>query len=337
MKKLKMALVGAGVIGHVHAQCLYESAYIDFCAVVDIRPEAAKELAETYGVRWFDSVERCLAEMPEIEAYDICVQEDFHVAPSVTVANAGKHILLEKPIAKTAAEAKQIVDAAEKNGVRLLIGHLLHYDARYAQLLESVQRGDLGDISHIFVRRANTQATAKRLGGKVSYMYYLGVHDIEMMCAYANGGRPVRAYAQTPTKVCAPYGDADGMFAIVNFDNGVVGSFEIDWSTPDPSPRPVWSVARVAGTKGTGEVDADFYGLTMAMDGNFAKNDTMLSPVFNGAMQGDMPLQINHFARSILNGTPFAMDLRTAVDAVRIIEACFKSAQTGSPVDIRCD
>lgn len=337
MKQLKMALVGAGVIGHVHAECLAESPYIEFCAVVDICEAKAKELADTYGVRAFASVDACLAEMPEIEAYDVCVQEDYHVAPTVTIANAGKHIFIEKPIAKTTAEAKQIVEAAENNGVRLLVGHLLHYDARYAQLLESVKRGDLGDISHIFVRRANTQATAQRLGGKVSYMYYLGVHDIEMMCAYANGGRPIRAYAQTPTKVCEKYGDADGIFAIVNFDNGVVGSFEIDWSTPEPSPRPVWSVARVAGTKGTGEVDADFYGLTMALDGAFNKADTMLSPVFNGKMEGDMPLQLNHFAKSVLEGTPFVVDLQTPVDAVRIIDACFESAKTGMPVDISLD
>lgn len=335
MKKLKMALVGAGIIGHCHAQCLFESPYIDFCAVVDIRPEAAKSLADTYGIAWFDSVEKCLAEMPEIEAYDVCVQEDFHVAPTVTIANAGKHILIEKPIAKTTKESLEIIEAVEKNGVRLLVAHLLHYDARYAQLLESIERGDLGDISHIFVRRANTWSTAKRLGGKVSYMYYLGVHDIEIMCACAKGGRPTRVYAQTPTKVCEQFGDADGMFAIVNFDNGIVGSFEIDWSTPDPSPRPVWSVARVAGTKGTGEVDADFYGLTMHLDGNYAKGDTHLSPVYNGVMHGDMPQQINHFAKAILEDKPFIVNLQTPVDAVRIIDAAFESVKTGLPVDIK--
>lgn len=335
MKKLRMALVGAGVIGHVHAQCLAESPFIDFCAVVDIRADAAKALADQYGIKWYDSVEKCLSDVPDIEAYDICVQEDYHVAPAVTVANAGKHILIEKPIAKTTPEALEIVNAAKTNNVRLLVAHLLHYDARYAQLLEAVRRGDLGEISHIFVRRANTQATAKRLGGKVSYMYYLGVHDIEMMCAYANGGRPTRVYAQTPNKVCRKYGDADGMFGIVNFDNGVVGSFEIDWSTPDPSPRPVWSVARVAGTLGTGEVDADFYGLTIAAADAYNKADTMLSPVFNGTMHGDMPLQINHFAQSVLNGTPFEVDLETPVDAVRIIDAAFESVKIGLPVEIR--
>lgn len=337
MKTLKMALVGAGVIGHVHAQCLQESPYIDFMAVVDIRPEAAKEIAGQYGIRWFDSVEKCLQEMPEIEAYDVCVQEDFHVAPTVTIVNAKKHVLLEKPIAKTTKEALEIVNAAKTNGVRLLIAHLLHYDARYAQLLETVQNGGLGEISHIFVRRANTISTAKRLGGKVSYMYYLGVHDIEMMCAYANGGRPIRVYAQTPTKVCKEYGDADGMFAIINFDNGVVGCFEVDWSTPDPSPRPVWSVARVAGTKGTGEVDADFYGLTVVANNMYTKADTMLNPVFNGVMHGDMPRQINHFAQSILNGTPFIVNLQTPVDAVRIIDACFESSKIGKSVEIRYD
>lgn len=335
MKKLKMALVGAGVIGKVHAQCLHENPNIEFCAVVDINEKAAKELAKKYNIKWYNSVAACLKESNEIEAYDICVQEDYHVGPTVEIANAGKHILLEKPIAKTTDEAIKIIKATESNKVRLLIAHLLHYDARYAQLQELIEKGHLGEISYIYVRRANTISTAKRLGGKVSFMYYLGVHDIEIMCSYANGGRPIRAYAQTPTKVCAPYGDSDGMVGIVNFDNGIIGCFEIDWYTHEPSPQPVWSVARVAGTLGTGEVDGDFHGLKVYSGNNYTQADTMLSPTFNGVMHGDMPLQIDHFAKSILNDSPFIVGLRTPVDAIRIIDACFESIRIGIPVNIQ--
>ncbi len=332
MSKLKMALVGAGVIGHVHAIALHENEKIDFRAVVDINRDAADELAKQYGCRAYGSIEECIGQ-EEVDAFDICVTEDFHVGPAVAAANAGKAILLEKPIAKTAAEALEIKQAAEENGVRIMIAHLLHFDARYGVLLDTAKKGGLGDISSVFVKRCNNLSTCKRIGGKVSFMYYLGVHDIELLCAYA-GGRPVRAYAQFPNKICGQYNDDDGIFGIVNFDNGVVGCFEIDWSYPETMPMPVWSYARVSGTEGVGVVEAGPQGLTIATHDEFAYPDTMLSPIFNKKMHGDMALQIDHFADCVLNGKEFAVDMQTPIDAVKIIDACFASQKSGIPVDI---
>ena len=142
MSKLRMALVGAGVIGGVHAVALHENPSIDFTAVVDIRREAAVHLAGQYGIPAYQSLEDCL-KREAIDAVDLCVNEENHVAPAVLAARAGKHILLEKPIARTTAEALTIKAAAEENGVRLMIAHLLHFDARYAVLLDAVQAGKL--------------------------------------------------------------------------------------------------------------------------------------------------------------------------------------------------
>ncbi len=330
--KLKMALIGAGIIGEVHAISMSENPNIDLVAIVDVKEAAAKKMAEQYGIPYFTTIEGCLGQV-EVDAFDICVNEEYHMDVAVEAAKAGKHILLEKPIAKTAAEAEAIIRACEENGVRLMIAHLLRFDARYAVLKDAIDAGKLGDVSSVYVKRCNTLATCKRLGGKVSFLYYLGVHDIEILCAYA-GGRPVKVYAQFPDKICKQYGDDDGMFALVNFDNGVVGSIEIDWSYQETMPAPVWSYARVCGTKGDGTVEADKPALTILTEKEFAYTDTMLSPVFNGIMHGDMAIQIDHFAKSILNGTEFAIDLQTPTDAVRIIDACFESKKTGAPVDI---
>ncbi|MDW7657928.1 MAG: Gfo/Idh/MocA family oxidoreductase [Bacillota bacterium] len=332
MKKLKMALVGAGIIGQVHAVALHENMFVDFAAVVDIKKEAATELASLYGIPAYTSIEACLAN-EKIDAYDICVNEAYHVQPTISALQAKKHVLLEKPIAKTLKEAQIIKDAATQNGVRLMIAHLLHFDARYGMLLDAVSSGQLGDISSVYVKRCNTQATCRRIGRKVSFMYYLGVHDIEIMCACA-AGRPRKVYAQFPNKICCDYGDDDGVFAIVNFDNGVVGCVEIDWSYQESMPMPVWSYARVSGTKGSGVVEADRQGLTMNTGNSFTYPDTMLAPTVNGAMHGAMVLQIDHFVQSVLNQTPFAVNLETPIDAVRIIEACFESRKTGLPVEV---
>jgi UDP-N-acetylglucosamine 3-dehydrogenase len=333
MNKLRMVLVGAGIIGNVHAIALNENPNIEFIAVVDVKKNAAKELADKYGIKFYSSMEDCLNN-EDFDAFDICVNEEYHVETSIIAANAKKHILLEKPIAKTTKEALEIKKAVETNGVRLMIAHLLRFDSRYGVLMDAIKDGKLGEISSVYVKRCNTLSTCKRLGGKVSFMYYLGVHDIEILCAYA-GGRPEKVYAQFPNKICSQYGDDDGIYSIVNFDNGVIGCFEIDWSYQDTMPMPVWSYAKVGGTKGSGIVEVGPQGLTMNMADEFSYPDTMLSPIYNGRMHGDMVLQIDHFAKSILNNTEFIINIKTPIDAVRIIDACFESQTTGMPVEIK--
>lgn len=333
MEKIKMALVGAGIIGGVHAMALNESDYIDFVAVVDIKLENAEAMAKQYGTRAYASIEECL-EKEDVDAFDICVNEEYHVAPAVTAAKAGKHVLIEKPIAKTAAEATEIVNACKENNVKLMVAHLLHFDARYALLLESAREGKLGDVSSVYVKRVNNVSTAKRLGGKVSYMYYIGVHDIELLCAYA-GGHPTKVYAQFPNKVCSQYGDDDGVYAIVNFDNGVVGCIEVEWSYPESTPMPVWSVAKVVGTKAVGVVEAGPTGLTMYNEESYEYADTILCPIYGGKLHGDLAAEVNHFAECVINRKDFEVNLTTPVDAVRIIEACFECKKTGLPVTIK--
>jgi predicted dehydrogenase len=332
LAKFKIALVGAGTIGSVHAVALHENPEINFAAVIDVNDTAAQNIAKKYQIPAFKSINDCLQEI-DFDAFDICVDEDHHVEVALAAVNAKKHVLLEKPIAKTTEEALKIKEAAEKNGVRLMIAHLLHFDSRYALLLDAVHKGELGEISSIYVKRCNTLATCRRIGGKVSFMYYLAVHDIELLCAYS-GGKPEKVYACFPNKICRKYKDDDGIYAIVNFYNGVVGCIEVDWSYQDSMPMPVWSYAKVSGTKGIGIVEINKQGLTMNMKEAYTYPDTMLAPEYNGRMHGAMYDQIDHFVKSIQQKTLFAVNLDTAIDAIRIIDACFQSRETGMPVKV---
>ena len=132
----------------------------------------------------------------DIDAVDICVPEDFHVAPAVAAANAKKDILLEKPIAKTVAESLEIKKAVDDNGVRMMIAHICKFDPRYVQLNDAIKAGKLGEITTLALKRTNSMGTPKRLKGKVSFFYYMGVHDIEWMLDYNSTTKPVKVYCQ---------------------------------------------------------------------------------------------------------------------------------------------
>ena len=104
MKKLKVGVIGLGFIGGLHARIWAESDIAELAVVADVNGEAADSLAAQYGCKGYSDYHEMLRDA-DIDAVDICVPEDFHVAPAVAAAAAKKAILLEKPIAKTAAEA----------------------------------------------------------------------------------------------------------------------------------------------------------------------------------------------------------------------------------------
>ncbi|GAI84663.1 unnamed protein product, partial [marine sediment metagenome] len=107
--------------------------------------ETAQKVAERFHCdHYFDFAE--LLEREDIQAVSIVTPDPFHVELSIAAAEAGKHILLEKPIAQTVEEAQKIKKAADANGVRLMIAHILRFDSRYVQLQE---QSSVKVLSHI--------------------------------------------------------------------------------------------------------------------------------------------------------------------------------------------
>ena len=140
---------------------------------------------------------------------------------------------MEKPAARTYQEALEIDRLAKTHDVRLMVAHLLHFDPRYATLEEAVQRGELGEVVSMFFRRVNWKRTTRRLKGKVSFLYYMCVHDIEFMLSCNRGTKPVKVYAQGVSKINAEVNQEDTAFLTVNFENGSLACIQVLWAMPE--------------------------------------------------------------------------------------------------------
>ena len=303
MDKLRIGVIGLGFIGKLHARVWAENPQAQLVAVADIYEPAAKAVGDEYGCAVYTDYNEML-KRDDLDAVDICVPEDFHVAPAVAAAEAKKNFIIEKPIAKTVKEANEIKDAAEKNGVRMMVAHLLKFDPRYVQLNDAIEDGKIGTVTSLALKRTNSKGTPKRLKGKVSYFYYMGIHDIEWMLTY------------------------------VTFDNGSIGSVELNWAFPENGACGFMTYAEVVGSKGAAVLHVDDQGLAVYSGADVEYPDALHWPIYNGKLLGDLKEELAHFADATLNGKPYLVDTGNAIAAVAIAEAAMESIKTGQVVTL---
>jgi len=332
-KKLRIGLIGAGFIGALHARIISENPCAELVAVADVSKEVCDAFAKEYGCDSFTDYNEML-KRDDIDAVDICVPEDYHLGPAVAAANAKKQIFIEKPIAKTVKEAKEIKEAADKNGVRIMVAHVLKFDPRYVQLNDAIKNGELGELTSLHLKRTNARSTPIRLKGKISFFYYLGVHDIEWMLDYNKAARPVKVYCQASSKVNKSINQLDTAFMIVTFDNGSVGNIELSWALPENPASGFMTSVEVIGDKGIGLIQIDNQGLEIITEDTVSYPDALHWPTYNGKIQGDLREEVDHFVESTLNNTPYVVSTDNAIDAIAVIEAAMKSIDSGKAEDV---
>src|SRR5512144_985456 len=109
--KLRVAVVGVGILGSRHARVFAEQPDCELAAVVDLNSARAEQVAQAHGVRAFTDYETML-QCVDIDAVAVATPDHLHRAPVVTALQAGKHVFMEKPLAVTAQDAREIVAAA---------------------------------------------------------------------------------------------------------------------------------------------------------------------------------------------------------------------------------
>jgi len=327
ISKLKVGVLGVGLIGELHARVFSEIPTADLVAVADADEERARRVGEQLKCEYCSGCSELLNQ-ENIEAVSICTPDRYHLQPAIAAAKAGKHILLEKPIARTVEEAEKIKKAAQDNGVRLMVGHILRFDPRYAQLHDRIERGDLGELIHIRAKRQNPKLVQDYLKGRTSMLYYIGVHDIDIVLWYI-GSQVEEVHAKKVSKTH----DEDCIFVLFSFKNGVVGSLEFSWSLPGNYPAMVWSEVEVVGTKGAGYIDIGDQGLRLFTNG-FHLPDTLHWPEYNGRIFGDLRDELMHFVDATMNNKEFLVPTEDATKAVGFIQACLESIERNTSIKL---
>jgi len=324
MKPIRIGVIGCGGISRAHARG-YESLpeILQVVATCDEVESYAAERAQQLGAeRTYTDYEKMLKEA-NIDAVDICLPHDLHAMVSVAASEAGKHVLVEKPIAITLAEADSMIAAAQKAGTILMVGLNERYDPAHEKIKQMIDDGVLGRIlciridhnQNVSLPEGHWIRSKARLGGGV--LIGSGIHRVDLLRWF--GGDVVKVanfQANQPERMEGEV--ADVMNAL--FESGGIGEVTT-----------IWAVRKAPWYEGTW-----VYGT----EGSVYRINGLFWDSADGYVQLDVPEadsfieELRHFGQSILEKrTP----LTNGVEARRSLEvvlAAYRSAETGKVVEL---
>jgi UDP-N-acetylglucosamine 3-dehydrogenase len=330
MKTLNAAVIGLGMMGQRHARIWKELPQTELLGVYDIVPERTQEWAADLDCQAAGSLAELLA-LPGLDLVSVCTDDQLHVEPCLAAAAAGKHILLEKPLATSVADADAIIAACRNNNITLMVGHVVRFDPRYQVGQQAIDAGEVGEIVQVFGRRNNIVASGRRIGSRTSVAFFLGAHDLDLMRWFCGSG-VVKVHAESASKVLTDLGCEDSIFTVMKFANGAVGCLETCWVVPEGVPNTLDARLEVVGTKGRVAVRVGDESLEIASPTRAQRPDIAYGPVFDGLQQGALRTQLEHFADCLRTGRAPLVSVEDARAAVVICEAIHESLRSGQPV-----
>ncbi len=209
MKPIKVAVIGVGHLGSIHARIYSQLESAQLVAVCDLQQDRAQAIAQQYGCR---AVTDYRSLLKEVEAVSIAVPTQHHFAIAKAFLNKGIHSLVEKPITRTVQEADRLLTLAEKTGAILQVGHVERFNAALRKAQDSLK-----DPRFIEVHRL---APFQPRGTEVGVVLDLMIHDIDILLGLVKS--PIRRVDAVGVKVLTPFEDIAN--ARITFANGAVAN-----------------------------------------------------------------------------------------------------------------
>ena len=318
-----VAVVGVGYMGAMHARTYAAEPRAHLVGVFDARPDTARSVAAEVGAATFASLEELL-DRSDVEAVSICTPDAGHVQPTLAALAAGKHVLLEKPIATTMADADRIVAAAETAAGQLMVAQIVRFDPRYVRVKRMLDDGELGDPISMHARRITSSASQENLRGRVSVQLFLGIHDYDVI-RWLTEREFERVHTEARSGLLAARGYAveDVAFTVGRLDGGAVACVESGWVLPPEIPRGGDIKLEVIGTRGTARVDLVEQGLAVCLAGERYER-----PSFGHAIAEE----IVDFLAGIAAGRQPSVTAAEGRASLQVALAAIRSAELGTPV-----
>ena len=225
MKKLGVAVIGTGFWGKNHARAYKEIESTNLMAICDVNPERAQAIADQFGVKAYTDSTTMLRDS-EIEAVSVCTWSTVLAQEALKVLKAGKHVLVEKPMAADSKQAEKLVEVAQENDLVLTVGFLTRFIPGLQHIRQAVESKKIGEF---------VCATAKRVTqwperiGDVGVIKDTAIHDIDVV-RYLTGEDPTCVFAKTGHMHHKQF--EDYAHVMLTYEDGKSAFIESNWLTP---------------------------------------------------------------------------------------------------------
>ncbi|MFC5648774.1 Gfo/Idh/MocA family protein [Paenibacillus solisilvae] len=327
---MHVLLIGAGSMGGNHAMCYSQMKGITLAGIVELSQEKGEELAARVGTKAFPSLEEALSHLDNVDVVDVCLPTFLHKEYVMKAADAGKHVICEKPLSGTLENAREMIDYCKEKGVRLFVGHVLRFFHEYEQAKKLLDAGAIGPVAVARTSRGggfpmgwnNWYNDFSSSGGLTLDLI---IHDFDILRWYFGEVERVYArglYPKDPDKL-------DYSLVTLRFKNGTIAHVEGSWAHDGFAMK-----FELAGKTGVIDYDSTrdkpIVAVSRADKQGFIGVAVPESPV----KESPYYKELKHFLACIANNTESRMTAEDAYKALEIALAAIESMKSGKPVKL---
>ncbi|MFC6333678.1 Gfo/Idh/MocA family protein [Paenibacillus septentrionalis] len=334
--KLRVGVIGCGAIAQRRHLPEYLARHdVEIVAVCDFSEERANQVKEQFGAQYaITSTEQLLA-FDEIDAVSVCTPNQFHAAVSIQAMKAGKHVLCEKPMATTIEEAREMVKAAEENGVYLMVGHNQRLMPVHQKAKEMLKLGKLGKVLTFATTFGHSGPENWSVDGAKSWFFNkdqafvgamgdLGVHKADLIAWLIDD--PIAEVSALVGTLHKEIPIDDNAIFLLKTSGGSIGTLTASWTY---YPNEVNSTILYC-ERGTMKIGADpVYGIVVEYaDG--VKEHIEIGKIQTNSEGGQTNSGvIDHFVEGILSGEGHEINGLEGLRALEVILAGVEAAKSG--------
>lgn len=343
MNPINLGIIGTGWCGGIRATAAANSPLVGSLHLAEIKPERLDEVARETGAVTATNNWENLVDDPALDAIIVsATPETIHFPMAKAVLEAGKHLLLEKPMAITLDEADELITAAESRGLKFTIGYSQRFNSKQALVKRSLADGTLGDPVSVLISRHITRSLGKKIGSrtKLSPAAMEATHDIDFSLWCLEPRRAVRVYSQVAWGArAAEQGVPDTQVMIVTMDDGVTVTIGAGWSLPAGYPNYSTTWIEFIGTDGALLMDASHKDIVLntTKGGLEFPLSTMPGEYVDHVYAGPMERETIHFLEAVVYDRPVMVAPTLARQAMELYLAADLSAETGQVVELPLD
>ncbi len=334
--RVKIGIIGAGIMGSRHARIYAEMEHAELVGIADIDRAKARKVAEAHGVGQAFQEYQELLKVEGLDAVHVATPDFAHKDPVVDSLKAGKHVLVEKPLATSVEDARQIVELSRDTGRHVMVNYTHRWAAPYAMTKNIIADGQLGDPVMVYAKKDDTLWASTEMmswTARTSSASYLSTHDIDLVLWWL-GTTVEHVYALGVKNVLAARGidTEDAIQALVRFRNGAIGTFESCWVLPKTMPVTTDSYIELIGSKGTIHIDRLHEGLKVATEKRYTYPKLSLGCEIDGKQQGGVQMCLARFIDALRKGEKPQPDVEHGLEIVKTSVAIQRSIASGQVV-----